>query len=68
MIIESLVRLGRPLSRDTLKYPLGHADKKIPHLLLSFPYVVLAIYDSGITFFSSVCIYSRSLVATPLHV
>jgi DNA-binding FadR family transcriptional regulator len=33
----------------------------IPHLLLSLPDLVSAIYDSGITFFSSTCIYSRSL-------
>ncbi len=35
--------------------------QEIPHLLLSFPNLVSAIYDSGITFFSSICIYSRSL-------
>jgi len=35
--------------------------QEIPHLLLSFPDLVSAIYYSGITFFSSTCVYSRSL-------
>ena len=35
--------------------------QEFPHLFLSLPDLVSAIYDSGITFFSSACMYSRSL-------